>query len=406
MYLLLLLLIIINFCSPAQWYRENSIPEFTNIPSLYKDNNTIYAGADSVVYISTDNGSSWRASFRIPGDVDFVSAVLYADGKLFIGTYHYGVYYSVDNGNTWLEINDGLAGAAKVISSIARRGDKIYAGTDGAGIFVNNISLPGIWQPYNAGIPLDIASNIYSLKNHNDILYAGAGGNGYFYVNAGHSESWVEKKFGDIMGEPLIFYDINIDNGTGYILSSYGIFSSADLENWQEYNTSNGLQSSGCFVDAEENKYAVLMKAARTLWFKNNGTGWDLYLNVPGSSTLDAVYANGRIIDGRLYGLWYYNTQTSVDESLSADKDYYLSNNYPNPFNPTTKIFYNIAKEEFTVIKIYDVLGEEVSTLVSEIKKPGRYEIRFDAKNFSTGVYFCQMRAGSFVETKKMDLIR
>ncbi len=90
--------------------------------------------------------------------------------------------------------------------------------------------------------------------------------------------------------------------------------------------------------------------------------------------------------------------------------EYKLFNNYPNPFNPSTKIKYSIpAGTQRTVsvqLKVYDILGREVATLVNETKSAGNYEITFDARNIASGVYFYRLKAGNFVQTKKMILLR
>jgi len=86
--------------------------------------------------------------------------------------------------------------------------------------------------------------------------------------------------------------------------------------------------------------------------------------------------------------------------------DLFLYQNYPNPFNPSTKIKYSIPHSSFVTLKIYDILGKEVATLVNEEKSVGNYEINFNAKNLSSGVYFYRMQAGSFTDTKKFILLR
>jgi len=85
---------------------------------------------------------------------------------------------------------------------------------------------------------------------------------------------------------------------------------------------------------------------------------------------------------------------------------YYLLQNYPNPFNPSTTIKYKIPEISFVTLKIYDVLGNEISTLVKEEKPAGSYKVKFDASGFPSGIYFYQLQAGSFVETKKMVLLK
>lgn len=87
---------------------------------------------------------------------------------------------------------------------------------------------------------------------------------------------------------------------------------------------------------------------------------------------------------------------------------YSLEQNYPNPFNPTTIITYTIpdASGAFVSLKIYDILGNEIADLINEQKPEGRYQINFDAKNLSSGIYYYQLIAGNFVQTKKLLLLR
>ncbi len=85
---------------------------------------------------------------------------------------------------------------------------------------------------------------------------------------------------------------------------------------------------------------------------------------------------------------------------------YELQQNYPNPFNPGTTIKYSIAKQSNVTLKVYDMLGSEITTLVNEEKPAGVYEINFNASNLASGIYFYKIQAGSFVETKKMILLR
>ena len=83
-----------------------------------------------------------------------------------------------------------------------------------------------------------------------------------------------------------------------------------------------------------------------------------------------------------------------------------LFQNYPNPFNPTTKIKFQIAKSSFVTLKIYDILGREVETLVNEKQTAGTYQAEWDGSIFASGIYFYKLQTESFSETKKMMLIR
>jgi hypothetical protein len=89
-----------------------------------------------------------------------------------------------------------------------------------------------------------------------------------------------------------------------------------------------------------------------------------------------------------------------------ADKSFILGQNYPNPFNPTTNFEFRIADFEFVSLKVYNVLGKVVSTLVEEYKPAGTYHIKFDATGLSSGIYYYQLSARSLVETKKMILLK
>ena len=98
---------------------------------------------------------------------------------------------------------------------------------------------------------------------------------------------------------------------------------------------------------------------------------------------------------------------TNVKPEVINPHTIYLSQNYPNPFNPTTKIKYTIpdagiSHNELVKLKVYDILGNEVATLVNEEKSAGSYEVEFSGENLPSGIYFYKLQAGSYVETKKM----
>lgn len=106
------------------------------------------------------------------------------------------------------------------------------------------------------------------------------------------------------------------------------------------------------------------------------------------------------------------STLTSLDElqSLITPSDYFLEQNYPNPFNPVTIISWQSPVGSWQTLKVYDVLGNEIITLVDEYREAGRYGIEFNSsviKNQpSSGIYFYQIKAGEFIQTKKMILIK
>ena len=97
---------------------------------------------------------------------------------------------------------------------------------------------------------------------------------------------------------------------------------------------------------------------------------------------------------------------TSIDEAENIPSDFMLSQNYPNPFNPSTKIKWQSPVSGHQTLKIYDVLGNEVATLVDEFRDAGSYEITYNASKFSSGTYFYKLQAGDFIHTRKMVLLK
>ena len=85
---------------------------------------------------------------------------------------------------------------------------------------------------------------------------------------------------------------------------------------------------------------------------------------------------------------------------------YSLSQNYPNPFNPSTHINYAVPNDGFVTLKVFDILGREVSTLVDEFKKAGFYEFNYDASKLTSGMYFYKINSRNFSDVKKMVLIK
>jgi hypothetical protein len=94
------------------------------------------------------------------------------------------------------------------------------------------------------------------------------------------------------------------------------------------------------------------------------------------------------------------------DQSTSLPASFELMQNYPNPFNPTTSIKYKISEASLVSIKVYDLIGREVSVLINEVKQPGVYEVSFGAENLASGVYFYTMTAGEFSSARKMNLLK
>lgn len=104
--------------------------------------------------------------------------------------------------------------------------------------------------------------------------------------------------------------------------------------------------------------------------------------------------------------IFFENSSNSLSSGNQIPKNYELAQNYPNPFNPVTKISFALPKQGFVNVKIYDITGREIKTLVNEVKQAGYYTVDFNGSHLSSGVYFYRIQSGDFVQTKRMVLLK
>lgn len=116
------------------------------------------------------------------------------------------------------------------------------------------------------------------------------------------------------------------------------------------------------------------------------------------------IQLSGKVNQGRK--IIISSTVTDVEEIATIPTGFKLEQNYPNPFNPTTTISYQLPDAGFVTLKVYDILGKEVATLISEEKSAGSYSINFDASKLSSGMYLYKISSGNFSQMKKMILMK
>jgi hypothetical protein len=151
----------------------------------------------------------------------------------------------------------------------------------------------------------------------------------------------------------------------------------------------------------------------------NNGANWDGEIrlsSLPNKSYRPTV----EMFDANVYVVWQdeislgneeivfrrYVAPTPVESEIIPPSEFTLLQNYPNPFNPSTNIKYSIPQASQAIIKVFDMLGNEIETLVNEEKPTGTYEITWNAESLPSGIYFYRLQAGEFVQTKKMVLMK
>jgi hypothetical protein len=221
-----------------------------------------------------------------------------------------------------------------------------------------------------------------------------------------------------------------IDSSNGLLAYGYGgiELTSDEGENWEYQSLLRGIQ----FRDAQlvgtdiSGNYRIFLTGDKGRITKYVPDIMPYENHYP-SFTMKRLNDISMIMECQLPHLWFAgegftvlkgNTELVVDvEKIKEDfvADFRLEQNYPNPFNPSTKIKYQIplgfaaspfSKGGFVTLKVYDILAREVATLVNEEKPVGTYEVTWYAEQLPSGVYFYQLKAGDFISTKKMLLLK
>ena len=351
------------------------------VSSLATIGNNLLAGVAgpgagvSGVLLSTNNGANWiRTSLTYS-----VSTLTINGNNIYAGTGD-GIYLSSNNGTSWTTLTTTI----KYINSLCVRNNDIFAGTsfisNTKGIFLSTDN-GNLWSQTNISISStsEVNSLISLVRNTpfaENIIFAGidtrqiAPGNIYYTTNNG--VNWFPTTLSKSIYSTITYYN-TIIAGT----FSYGVYISQDFGGtWIPENQGfgNGVGVDCLFIT---NNY-IFAGFSREIWRR------------PLSEIITGVQ----------------NICTEIPSR------YLLNQNFPNPFNPTTTIKFDIAVDsrlhgnDKVVLKVFDILGKEVATLVNEQLAPGTYSADWNASAFPSGVYFYRLTTDGFSETKKMLLIK
>ena len=346
----------------------------TGINSIqFCDENSGYAGGDwGFLAKTTDCGISWL--YLSTNDGDHVYGLSFPNVNTgYIVTKYGGIYKTSNAGGNWIvqiapRTNGKYFNSCKFldVNTGFAAGNYLYKTTNG-GINWFDQNIEG-W--YNS---------IYFVDNQTGYAVGYINNNGYqgsIYKTTDAGNSWNQTIYGNQILSSVYFPSYS----TGYITTWWGeiVKTTNSGVSWQSYKT-------------------ITPNSLYSTFFINDYTG---YL-------------------GGLSGTILKTTTGGVPIGIkpisnSVPDKFILYQNYPNPFNPTTKIKFDIptlpltkgAGGMNTKLTIYDILGREVTTLINENIQPGTYEIEWNAANFASGVYFYQLRAGDFVQTKKLVLLK
>ena len=343
------------------------------------------------LYTSTDYGESWLLSDAV---VQLADSFGYYCGTECIWPKNITVS---PEGNIILTILYGAGGFGTVRTGFAISND-------------DGLTWPTPGPSINGGHKFD-------FKNQQVITHGWMSGSttgaGYMYLSSDYGITW------DFLGDlPIPVYAIGLFTNNNIIIEtdewgnfSQGIHISEDFCNtWTQIANINGKtgltlpsgSEEGYLVGTEDLGVFLFSDEGDSLGSRNEGLT-NLNIHTLSLDNIGYVYA------GTESGVWrrpLSEIVTSIENEITQPTEFILSQNYPNPFNPSTKIKYSIPQTSNVVIKIYDVLGSEVATLVNEEKSVGTYELNWNAANLSSGVYVYRLQAGSFVQTRKMILLK
>lgn len=334
--------------------------DFTNrwCSSLGANQDRLFAGTQNtgVIYLTASSGTNWTQTSFAGGHVRSLEVL----GNTILAGFDGGINISRDNGETWASTLGGNTVYAIKIMNIT---NTIFAATNGNGVFRSQDK--GLtWQPTGlTGIP------VYALTVQGNKIFAGM--NYGLLVSEDNGDSWAYTS--------LMVPTHSVTSNEDFIFAGgfqTGVYVSTDFgSTWQQRNEgSMGVRTVISLFIANEYIFAG-----------TEGQG-----------------AYRRPLDD-LVGV--HNISSGIPNSFM------LSQNYPNPFNPETKIRFDIPENSNmhpsnVSLIIYDVLGREVSALVNEQLKPGKYEVKWNASVNPSGVYYYMLKSGDFTETKKMTLVK
>jgi hypothetical protein len=384
--------------SQAQWTSINMGTGLNmNLYSFVTLGSNLFAGTTDGVFRSTNNGMNWA---QVGLNNQTVYSLITKGDTIFAGSY--GFYISVNNGATWTQ--PSVLG--RPVNSIAVSGTTVFAGSSNNGIYRSSNAGTGWTQ---IGL---IGKTINSLAVLGTNIFAGIQDSGVF-LSTNNGTNWTKTALNNRTVYTFAIIGTTIFAGT----LNFGVYSSPNNgSSWTQTSLNN--LSVRSFTVNGSNLFAGIGNGG-VYFSSNNGTTW-LVKNQGFGTSLPSIYSlvilNGYILGGS-YGEFVYRRSYSEiigirNISTEIPSAYSLSQNYPNPFNPSTVIRFDIPKASvgqtflFVTIKVFDINGREVATLVNEQLAPGTYETTFDGSALSSGTYFYKLTTDNFTQTKRLTLLK
>ncbi len=375
----------------------------------------IITTSDSLIYVANNDPDHNILVFKVTADT-----IVTTDYRMKTGSNDIQGLAIDDNGNVYVSEITGAAPKVKVFKGIKAAGNT-WA-TDHNDAPLTTFSLPqGVYR----GLTVDgTGTSIFvsSMSGRNVVKYSGSPAAGYTKNSGFNFGLTAIDTIPGTYDATLDAWDVAKPLGMAYLKGNNLLFVTAAW--WwgntiRTHNTTSAYTYSKLFVlNPTTGTRIDSLDVAKYYFDSSGGTSYtspvfgpDIFVSGY-ASMYDVAFDNNKDMYIQSFynwsvERWHYNgtlpTTTSVQqESNSAPSQFTLGQNYPNPFNPSTKIEFSLKTTTTVSLKIFDVLGKEVATLVNGELQQGSYTATFDASKLSTGIYFYTLRAGDFVQTKKM----
>lgn len=373
---------------------------------LAMNDNVLYLGGDGSVMISTDNGNFWNTYHANVFGAARISSYAFIDSFIFAGHMNlgYGIRRSTDGGHFWIAKNEGLpAGASRNIHKLAKIGSTLFAATASGIYFTSDYG--ELWTP--TAFPVQYVSELYA---HGSTLFAFS--QYLLSRSTDMGQTWTTITNGI---DPWDWVDVT-SSGSRLLLAGGGIHTSTDDGvSWTDIT--GNMPPLQFYSIAASGDTLYTASAFNCYYSVNLGQSWTLIPNTgfPLTPSFRHLLVHGGYIyaamgeSGNLGGAWRIPIPGTTSVGLvdnGIPNEYLLMQNYPNPFNPSTNIEFLIPQTGLVELKIYDLLGREVSTLTNEVMSPGTYKVSWDASGLSSGIYFSRLVFEGNQIVKQMLLIK
>ena len=386
----------------AQWTQLYGGPEGHIVSGLGSDYHTLFAGTagpGNYFFVSTDQGSSW---FIPDSTIVAVNSVAIGDSGSFAGTGGGGVYRSTDRGLHWTHADSGLTNTN--VDVVVAKGTTLFAGTSGGGVFRSTDNGTS-WSDANTGLTYPI---ITSMTLSGTSTFAGTYAGGVF-VSSNNGAGWMPANFGLTQ---LTINDLAASGTAVFAGTGSGVFRTTT-------NGSEWTQTNAGLTDTTVTTFSVrgtnIFVGTQSGVFRSSNTGgsWtDVSSGLPPNySVLSLAFDSTYFYAGLYYGgVWRRNVSEMITSvRLSPEVvpgGFSVTQNYPNPFNSTTTIHFSLPHTGIVTLSVFNMLGEEIATIVSKNLPVGNHQAEWNASRFPSGVYLYRLHAGAFTETKKLILLR